>query len=129
VTAAAVENEAVTTAPTTDATQPLGGKPNQGTKKDKRLKQNHMAADAPAMDPAEMPEPQWRGVLVVENSPTGDGREFAPDAIEWADMPLPLRWQKVDSHGGMATNETVRVGNITRVWRDGSNIMGEGFFD
>jgi hypothetical protein len=29
----------------------------------------------------------------------------------------------------MPTNDTVRVGNITRVWRDGTNIMGEGFFD
>jgi hypothetical protein len=76
-----------------------------------------------------MPPPQWQGVLVVEGTPTGDGREFAADSLQWADMPLPLRWQKTDSHGGTPTNVTVRVGNITRVWRDGANIMGEGHFD
>jgi hypothetical protein len=106
----------------------LGGKPNQGTSPDKRLKKNKpKMASTESADTT--PDPQWRGVLVVEGTPTGDGREFATDSIQWADMPLPLRWQKTDSHGGMPTNETVRVGNITRVWRDGSNIMGEGFFD
>jgi len=114
----------------------LGGKPSKGTPKDKRLRQNksgptpNSGDDTTALQSGdESAQPQWRGVLVVEGTPTGDGREFAPDSIEWADMPLPLRWQKTDSHGGMPTNETVRVGNITRVWRDGSNIMGEGFFD
>jgi hypothetical protein len=114
--------------PMTEESEDLGGKPSKGTTKDKRLRQNKMSTDA-ASDGAPAGDPQWRGVLVVEGSPTGDGREFAPDSIEWADMPLPLRWQKTDSHGGMPTNETVRVGNITRVWRDGANIMGEGFFD
>lgn len=108
----------------------LGGKPSEGTKKDKRLKTNKKTSDeVTTFADGDVPPPQWQGVLVIEGSPTGDGREFATDAIEWADMPLPLRWQKVDSHGGLATNDTVRVGNITRVWRDGTNIMGEGFFD
>jgi hypothetical protein len=133
----------------------LGGKPSSGTPADKRLKKNSKAksstpssegdtetlADGPTEDltpegtiaPDALPvmheTPQWRGVLVVEGEPTGDGREFGNDSITWAVPPLPFRWQKVDSHGGMPTNETVRVGTIQRVWRDGTNIMGEGVFD
>lgn len=114
-----------------DDGEDLGGKPNPNSPADKRLKQNKKkpAGYADSTDDTPMGDPQWRGVLVVEGSPTGDGREFATDSLSWAEMPLPLRWQMTDSHGGMPTNETVRVGNITRVWRDGSNIMGEGFFD
>jgi hypothetical protein len=111
----------------------LGGNPKPGGKADKRLRRNQsdedveeLAADLAGEQPL---LPQWRGVLTIEGSPTGDGREFAPDAITWADPPLPLRWQKEDSHGGPPSNVTVRVGNITRVWRDGVNIMGEGSFD
>lgn len=134
----------------------LGGTPNQGTPPDKRLKKNKkkpVTPDKKSMPPDKMPPgmmsskevdalpsdtpvetlatapPQWRGVLVVEGSPTGDGREFAADSLQWLDAPMPLRWQKVDSHGGQATNETVSVGLINRVWRDGGNIMGEGVFD
>jgi hypothetical protein len=118
--------------PEVEQSEDLGGKPSPGTDKDKRLKKNKKSSADETValaDVVDDVESQWRGVLVVEGTPTGDGREFATDAIEWADMPLPLRWQKTDSHGGMPTNETVRVGNITRVWRDGANIMGEGFFD
>lgn len=134
----------------------LGGKPSQGTKADKRLKSNKGkrltpnaaedgsedlqrgdSGDAPQDNSMMAPETlpvmaeaaQWRGVLVVEGTPTGDGREFADGSLQWATPPLPLRWQKTDSHGGMPMNETVRVGTIQRVWRDGSNIMGEGVFD
>jgi hypothetical protein len=127
------EPKAVTDVPVSDGD--LGGKPDPATPPDKRLKENkkkpkpayaeeHLDGESTLTE-----APQWRGVLVVEGTPTGDGREFSPDSLSWTDMPLPLRWQKTDSHGGMPTNETVRVGNITRVWRDGSNIMGEGFFD
>lgn len=124
---------------TLQETEELGGTPNPGTPKDKRLKKNKKSAEGdvvslvkiePVEDTSVAAEaPMWTGTLVIEGSPTGDGREFAKDAIQWADVPLPLRWQKEDSHGGMPTNLTVRVGNITRVWRDGDNIMGEGVFD
>lgn len=73
-------------------------------------------------------ETMWRGVLVVEGTPTGDGREFATDALTWVDPPMPLRWQKESAHGG-DHDITVNVGSITRVWRDGTNIMGEGSID
>jgi hypothetical protein len=135
-----------------DDDEDLGGKPNPGTPADKRLKKNKSkTASTPnsaggsetfaddnttsdGIDPASLAvmqqTPEWRGVLVVEGMPTGDGREFADDSLQWATPPLPLRWQKVDSHGGMPTNETVNVGTIQKVWRaaDGK-IWGEGVWD
>lgn len=69
----------------------------------------------------------WFGVLVVEGVPTGDGREFAPDALTWADNAL-LRWQKEGSHGG-DHDVTVSVGRIDEVWRVGNQVFGRGVFD
>lgn len=71
----------------------------------------------------------WEGVLAVEGIVTGDGREFAPDALTWADLPVPLRWNIEDSHGGEARTKAVNVGRIDKVWRDGSKIMGAGVLD
>lgn len=158
----------------------LGGKPNKGTKKDKRLDENDYAAekgdcpDGEVMGPdgkcvscpdgdclemsggtstVEVPktladaveealaakradaelatgEPTaWRGPICVEGKVTGDGREFAAGALEWQDPPIPLRWNRVDSHGGEARTEAVNVGKITKLWREDDLIMGEGEFD
>jgi hypothetical protein len=71
----------------------------------------------------------WRGPLAVEGQVTGDGREFAADALTWAELPVPLRWNKEDSHGGEARTIAVNVGRIDKIWRDGSLIMGEGVLD
>lgn len=71
----------------------------------------------------------WRGPIVVEGQVTGDGREFAKGALTWQDPPVPLRWNKEDSHGGEPRTTTVNVGKITRMWREGDLIMGEGEFD
>lgn len=75
----------------------------------------------------------WRGPLAVEGVTTGDGREFAPDALTWPDPispgEVPLRWNRVDSHGGEARTEAVNVGRIDRIWREGGLIMGEGVFN
>jgi hypothetical protein len=71
----------------------------------------------------------WRGPLAIEGQVTGDGREFAPDALTWAELPVPLRWNKEDSHGGEARTIAVNVGRIDKIWRDGSLIMGEGVLD
>lgn len=68
----------------------------------------------------------WRGPLAVEGITTGDGREFSLDSLTWADLPLPLRWNKEDSHGGDQHTVAVNVGRIDRIWRDGNQIMGEG---
>lgn len=69
----------------------------------------------------------WHGVLVVEGVTTGDGREFSPDALTWADNAL-LRWQKEGSHGG-DHDVTVSVGRIDEVWRVGNQVMGRGTID
>ena len=75
----------------------------------------------------------WRGPLAVEGITTGDGREFAPDSLEWPEEITPgevtLRWNKEDSHGGEAHTVAVNVGRIDRIWRDGERIMGEGLFN
>lgn len=71
----------------------------------------------------------WEGPLAVEGIVTGDGREFAPGALTWADLPLVLRWNKEDSHGGEPRTIAVNVGRIDEVWRDGNRIMGRGVLD
>lgn len=72
-------------------------------------------------------ERKWRGVLVVEGTPTGDGREFGVDALEWVETPL-IRWQKETAHGG-DHDVTVTVGRADRVWRQAPEIWGEGVLD
>jgi 2'-5' RNA ligase len=69
----------------------------------------------------------WTGVLAVEGITTGDGREFAPGALTWADQVL-IRWQKETAHGG-EHDVTVTVGRADKVWRDGEKIMGAGVLD
>lgn len=125
------------------------GEPNPGTDKDKRLKENKKAkagasggetetlaqsaeGEAPTGDgkPFAGATRPWRGPLTVEGIETGDGREFDSGALTWADLPLPLRWNRVDSHGGETRTEAVNVGNITKIWREDSGlIMGEGLLD
>jgi 2'-5' RNA ligase len=86
------------------------------------------AASAPAAVEDMAPETTapWQGPLAIEGKVTGDGREFATGALAWADLPLPLRWNKEDSHGGEPHTVAVNVGRIDRIWRDGSLLMGEG---
>lgn len=130
-----------------DAEALAKGKPSKGTPKDKRLKENQQSAGAAealahgAAADAETVEGKpldgmtgqtapWRGPLTVEGIETGDGREFKPEALTWADLPLPLRWNKEDSHGGEPHTVAVNVGRIDKVWRDdGGLIMGEGVLD
>lgn len=81
--------------------------------------------DGASMDYAAQTAP-WTGPLAVEGIVTGDGREFAPDALTWADLPVPLRWNKEDSHGGEPRTVAVNVGRIDKIWRDGEKIMGSG---
>jgi hypothetical protein len=121
----------------------LGGKPKPGGKRDKRRAENPGGRTGKTAEAVEQPQttglgasdsmtsPQWRGVLMVEGSTTGDGREFAPDSITWPDpneVTLTLQWQKESSHGG-DHDVTVAVGRIDNVWRDNNKIMGEGRFD
>jgi hypothetical protein len=164
----------------------LGGKPNPGTKKDKRLHENNgakkkgaksalqqamdaeryrrmspaerMAADLATVSTGNTPAEDlgaalgdmgqgladglraaakatatattagWKGTICVEGVVSGDQREFAKNAITWADPPIPLRWKKEDAHGGM-NDVTVAVGTITNIRRVANRIEGEGVFD
>jgi 2'-5' RNA ligase len=130
-----------------DAEALAKGEPNPGTKKDKRLKENKTSGEAEALAHGVAAEADtvqgkpldamgdgqtapWRGPLTVEGIETGDGREFKPDALTWADLPLPLRWNKEDSHGGEPHTVAVNVGRIDKIWReDGGLVMGEGVLD
>lgn len=68
----------------------------------------------------------WEGVLIVEGSPTGDGRIFEPNSLRWDDLPIPLGWAREDGHGH---DGAVVVGRITEIWRDGAEIRARGDFD
>lgn len=75
---------------------------------------------------AAAPGPTWRAVLCVEGQPTEDGRLLEPGSISWRDLPLSLLCQTETEVG----HDGAEVcGRIDRIWRDGSNIMGEGVFD
>lgn len=81
-------------------------------------------ADAPA---GALPV-HWRGVITVEGIPTGDGREFAPDSLDWpdpAEVTLAFQWQKESSHGG-DHDVTVAVGRIDKIWREPAEIEHNG---
>lgn len=74
------------------------------------------------------PEVKWKGVLCVEDVETGDGRMFAGNALSWPDLPIPLMYQKVTSHGG-STDVSVNVGRIDNIYRHDGKIYGEGVID
>jgi hypothetical protein len=76
--------------------------------------------------PEEMSGTAWAGVLAVEGEWTGDGRMFAPGSLEWADLPLPLKWQPAESEGHTGA---VIVGRIDTIVRDGKLIRGAGIMD
>jgi hypothetical protein len=57
------------------------------------------------------------GVLAPEGVATGDGRKFALGALSVRDLPLPLRYEVIGSHGG-STSDVVTVGRIDNAWRD-----------
>lgn len=69
---------------------------------------------------------EWEATLVVEDTPTGDGRMFAADSLTWADLPLSLLWQRKteEGHGG-----SIVVGKITDIQRSGNMILGKGEFN
>ena len=130
----------------------LGGKPSKATPKDKRLRRNkstaadgaedefetgpevapdvdaaveQMAADAQNAPDTLVP---WSGVLAMEGKETGDGREFAPDSLEW-DLTnvVPLQWQREHLPEHQASVTVGRIDNIER--RPGGVIWGSGVID
>jgi hypothetical protein len=74
----------------------------------------------------------WSGVLVVEGTPTGDGRQFAAGSLTWpalgetASLEIPLGWMYERAHGGMSTDKVVNVGRIDTITRSGNELLGTG---
>lgn len=71
------------------------------------------------------------GVAVVEGVWTGDGRQFAPNALTWEDpneVNIPLQWQKETNHGS-THDVTVNVGRLTELKREGNRILVKGYVD
>lgn len=82
--------------------------------------------DVPGWDEGEIEtEMFWHGVIAPTGVTSGDSRRFAVDALRTRDLPVPLRWQKIDMPGH---DGSVVVANITRVWEDGGLIKAEGRF-
>lgn len=109
-------------------------KPSKGTPADRRLKRNKNKPPRVdyEVDPvAEMPEmvgpfQGWHGVLTLEGQETGDGREFAPESLDWSTPPLPLLWQQQSEP---QHNRSVVVGRIDRLERRDAEILGWGVID
>lgn len=69
----------------------------------------------------------FHAIMHVEGVSTGF-RTFEVGALTWREPPFAFHWQiKSSAHGG--TPETVQVGNITRVERDGNVLHGWGRLD
>lgn len=64
--------------------------------------------------------------LLVEGEETIDGRYFTPDAVEWRDLPLPLMMKNRNT--GEGHKESVAIGAIHDMWREGNEIWGRGYF-
>lgn len=68
---------------------------------------------------------RFHGVLCIEGETTHDGREIAPGALIWRELPLPLTnaMDVGSDHYGQI------VGKITAIKRSGSELLFEGEFD
>jgi hypothetical protein len=65
-------------------------------------------------------------VLVLEGTPTSDGREIAPNALTWRDPPLPL--MGLDETSPFGHDGAVVCGRIDSITRNGSTLSAAGFF-
>lgn len=73
---------------------------------------------------------RWRGLLAVENRPTGDGRVLAAGSVTWEEgRPFPVMAMLRNADGGGGHAGAVVAARIDRVWREGNEIWGEGFFE
>lgn len=64
--------------------------------------------------------------LIDEVKPTVDGRIFEPGTVTWREPPLPLMYATENTGEGHKGSKV--GGAITKVWRDGTLIKGEGHF-
>jgi hypothetical protein len=69
---------------------------------------------------------RFRALLAIEDKRVTDGRKIMAGALFTRQPPLPLMF--LNRNTG-AHDDSVFVGNILRVWREGNEIWGEGVFD
>jgi hypothetical protein len=67
----------------------------------------------------------WHGIVAPLDQRSGDRREIASGALTYRNLPLPLRWQKVDAPGH---DGSVVVGNITWIGEEDGLLKAEGTF-
>lgn len=80
-------------------------------------------------DPYEgMAEVPCYGAICIEGVPDGGDppQEFAAGSLEWAALPLSLKWQEYqdENHDGSCV-----VGRMDQIWRDGALIRFVGVLD
>ena len=68
----------------------------------------------------------WRGVVALEDHPTGDARMLAGGSVRWQQLPVPLQWVHEESTGH---DGAVVVGQVLSVWREGRYLWAAGVFD
>ena len=98
----------------------------------------HLMPDGTCMPDEEMPVETppayalgtgtpWHAIAAVEGQWSGDGRQFAPGALDWAGMfPQPLKWQPTEQPGH---DGSVTVGRVDGAMRQGPLIWAWGVFD
>lgn len=62
------------------------------------------------------------GIIAPEGVPTGDGRMFAKGALTQRDLPVPLKYEYVSSHGSDTSHATT-VGTVDKIWRDEEGLI------
>jgi len=110
------------------ATAPPLPDEHQPAEKIPRRRPTPRTPDAPATAAAPSSGLEWTATLCPEGSPTDDGRIFAPDAIDWRDLPLTLMAMTNTSAEGGHDGALV-AGRIDRIWREGNLIRASGEFD
>ena len=116
-----VEMSAATTDPETLALAAASAPPEEEV-----VEVEEIDDDVPGWDEDEIDTDMvWHGVIAPTGVTSGDSRRFAVAALRTRDLPVPLRWQKVDMPGH---DGSVVVANITRVWEEDGLIKAEGRF-
>ncbi len=70
------------------------------------------------------------GVLMVEETSSGDDRRLKAGAVTWRDLPLPLMSMLTATHGpGTMTSGSELAGRIDWIERRGTEIWGGGLVD
>jgi len=91
------------------------------------ISENLEAEGEVVADATTSPYVTWEGVLVIEGMESGDGRMFNVGSLDWVLSPPPkLMYQPANSGGH---KDSVLVGQINEVWRDGTKIWGRGIID